>query len=292
MRLLCRIQRNSPSVWGKFCKQFSALSSLSRKQLTNVEMAKSRAFKFCLNHRRLHVALAGARLKTKSKVTYGGYVWSLMWDNIGFAFRLVATCVRLVASDRRVAECGTILVLRFVSSLLVFVSSLQIIESPNVGQYWLCVSSRRFRLLSRRIGSVPMRLVSSRRSRIGGSRRSLLFAVSFFWVSTYRRFSFILLALFFIFSYAFLSLSFHISYGFTFRRVLSFVGSFTSSCRLHSHGTAVIFSRSIGLSATMVCFLTKKEKVGTIQQNNNVRDGVNLRAEVKLFTHRQCKVLT
>ena len=47
-----------------------------------------------------------------------------MWDNIGFAFRLVATCVRLVASDRRVAECGTILVLRFVSSL-------QIVESPN-----------------------------------------------------------------------------------------------------------------------------------------------------------------
>ena len=134
-----------------------------------------------------------------------------MWDNIGFAFRLVATCVRLVASYRRVAECGTILVLRFVSSLLVFVSSLQIVESPNVGQYWFCVSSRRFRSLSRRIGSVPMRLGSSRRSRIG-SRRSLLFAVSFFWVSTYRRFSFIPLALFFIFSYAFLSLSFHISW--------------------------------------------------------------------------------
>ena len=119
--------------------------------------------------------------------------------------------VRLVASDRRVAKCGTILVLRFVSSLLVFVSSLQIVESPNVGQYWFCVSSRRFRSLSRRIGSVPMRLGSSRRSRIG-SRPSLLFAVSFFWVSTYRRFSFILLALFFIFSYAFLSLSFHISW--------------------------------------------------------------------------------
>ena len=67
---------------------------------------------------------------------------------------------------------------------------------------------------------------------------------------------------------------------------------FTSLCHLHSHGTVVIFSRSIGLSATMVCFLTKKEKVGMIQQNNNVRDGVNLRAEVKLFTHRQCKVLT
>ena len=154
-----------------------------------------------------------------------------MWDNIGFAFRLVATCVglrrfrsssrrmwdnigfafRLVASDRRVAECGAILVLRFVSSLLVFVSSLQIVESPNVEQYWFCVSSRRFRSLTRRIGSVPMRLGSSRRSRIG-SRRSLLFAVSFFWVSTYRRFSFILLALFFIFSYAFLSLSFHISW--------------------------------------------------------------------------------
>ena len=119
------------------------------------------------------------------------------------------------SSSRRM---WTILVLRFVSSL-------QIVESPNVGQYWFCVSPRRFRSLSRRIGSVPMRLGSSRRSRIR-SRRSLLFAVSFFWVSTYRRFSFILLALFFIFSYAFLSLSFHISYGFTFRRVLSFVGSF------------------------------------------------------------------
>ena len=105
-----------------------------------------------------------------------------MWDNIGFAFRLVATCVRLLASDRRVAECGTILVLHFVSSL-------QIVESPN--------------------RSVPMRLGSSRRRRIG-SCPSLLFAVSFFWVSTYRRFSFILLALFFIFPYAFLSLSFHI----------------------------------------------------------------------------------
>ena len=94
-----------------------------------------------------------------------------------------------------------------------YLCSSRIVESPNVGsgQYWFCVSSRRFRSLSHRIGSVPMRLGSSRRSRIG-SRRSLLFTVSFFWVSTYRRFSFILLALFFIFSDAFLSLSFHISW--------------------------------------------------------------------------------
>ena len=88
-----------------------------------------------------------------------------MWDNIGFAFRLVATCVRLVVSDRRVAECGTILVLRFVSSLLVFVSSLlvfvsslQIVESPNVGQYWFCVSSRRYLCSSSRFRSSSRRM--------------------------------------------------------------------------------------------------------------------------------------
>ena len=32
--------------------------------------------------------------------------------------------------------------------------------------------------------------------------------------------------------------------------------------------------------------------MGTIQQNNNVIDGVNLRAEAKRFTYRRCKVLT
>ena len=35
-----------------------------------------------------------------------------------------------------------------------------------------------------------------------------------------------------------------------------------------------------------------KIKVGTVQQNNNMIDGVNLRAEAKQFTHRRCKVLT
>ena len=86
---------------------------------------------FCVSSRRY--LCSSGRFRSSSR---------RMWDNIGFAFRLVATCVRLVAtcvhlvaSDRRVAECGTILVLRFVSSLLVFVSSLRIVDSPNVGQY-------------------------------------------------------------------------------------------------------------------------------------------------------------
>ena len=100
-----------------------------------------------------------------------------MWDNIGFAFRLVATCVPLVASDRRVAECGTILVLRFVSRRFRSLSrrigsvpmrlgssrrsrtgSLQIVESPNVGQYWFCVPSRRYLCSSRRFRSSSRRM--------------------------------------------------------------------------------------------------------------------------------------
>ena len=32
--------------------------------------------------------------------------------------------------------------------------------------------------------------------------------------------------------------------------------------------------------------------MGTIQQNNNVIDGVNLRAEAKRFTHRRCSIDT
>ena len=32
--------------------------------------------------------------------------------------------------------------------------------------------------------------------------------------------------------------------------------------------------------------------MGTIQQNNNVIDEGKLRAEVKRFTHRRCKILT
>ena len=42
----------------------------------------------------------------------------------------------------------------------------------------------------------------------------------------------------------------------------------------------------------MVQFFTMRTKVGTIQQNNNIIDGVNLRAETKRFTHRRCKELT
>ena len=38
--------------------------------------------------------------------------------------------------------------------------------------------------------------------------------------------------------------------------------------------------------------LAMRTKVGTIEQNSNVIDGVNLRAEAKRFTHRRCKVLT
>ena len=38
--------------------------------------------------------------------------------------------------------------------------------------------------------------------------------------------------------------------------------------------------------------LTIRTKVGTIHQNNNVIDGVNLGAEAKRITHGQCKVLT
>ena len=37
---------------------------------------------------------------------------------------------------------------------------------------------------------------------------------------------------------------------------------------------------------------TMRTKVETIQQIDNVTDGVNLRAEAKRFTHRRCKVLT
>ena len=38
--------------------------------------------------------------------------------------------------------------------------------------------------------------------------------------------------------------------------------------------------------------LTMRTDVGTIQQNNNVIDGVNLRTEAKRITHGQRKVLT
>ena len=89
----------------------------------------------------------------------------------------------------------------------------------DVGQYWLCTSCRRylcsltsFRLSSRRIG-----------------RRFFLF-----WVSTYRCFSFILLASFFVFSYICISFSVfshfmgslfvascHFSWAFTFHRFIS-----------------------------------------------------------------------
>ena len=195
-----RFRSSSRRMWDNIGFAFCLIATCVRLVASDCQVAECGQYWFCVLSRRY--LCSSRRFRSSS---------CRMWDNIGFAFRHVTTCVRLVASDRRVAECGTILVLRFVSSLLVFVSSLQIVESPNVGQYWFCVSSCRFRSLSRQIGPVPMRLGSSRCSRIG-SHRSLLFAVSFFWVSTYRPFSFILLALFFIFSYAFLSLSFQISW--------------------------------------------------------------------------------
>ena len=42
--------------------------------------------------------------KNTGPETHEKMLWTQMWDNIGFAFRLVATCVRLVVSDRRVTE--------------------------------------------------------------------------------------------------------------------------------------------------------------------------------------------
>ena len=174
-------------------------------------------------------------------------LWSQMWDNIGWTFRCIAVLVfhtRFKSSCRRSGFCiGSCLDLRFVFR---FCNDSDVRVVFNVGFAYvasLLVFVYEFQIV----------VSSDRFSWV------ITFAVS---LSTYCRFNLILLVSFFI---LYSSSSFHISWV------------ITSSCRLHSRGTAVIFPASFtwwGLHPyssikTRTWTITKPKTAQTIFRNPN-----------------------